>query len=84
MFILISPKFITVRCFTREYFVNNQTGEIMKQGDIYKMPKLCETLRTLASEGSNAVHAGSLTSQFVDDIQSAGGIITTEDLASYV
>lgn len=56
----------------------------MKQGDIYTMPKLGQTLRIIANEGADAIYGGSLTSQFVSDIQSAGGILTAEDLADYV
>lgn len=63
--------------------MNNQTGKLLQHGDIYKMPKLGEILRTIANEGVDALYNGSLTSQFVNDIQSAGGIVTAQDLADY-
>lgn len=56
----------------------------MKQGDVYIMSKLGQTLRTVADEGANALYAGRLTSEFVADIQNVGGVITAEDLANYV
>lgn len=64
--------------------MNNQTGKLLQQGDIYVMPKLCETLRTIANEGADALYTGSLASKFVNDIQNAGGIMSTQDLADYV
>lgn len=55
----------------------------MKQGDVYTMPKLGQTLRTISKEGVKAIYGGSLTSLFVNDIKTAGGIITAKDLDDY-
>lgn len=50
---------------------------------MYKLPKLAETLRTVAKEGADAIYNGSLTSKIVDDLKKVNGIITKEDLANY-
>lgn len=52
-------------------------------GEMYKLPKLAETLRIVATEGADAIYNGSLTSRLVEDIKRAGGVITEEDLANY-
>lgn len=68
---------------SREYFVNNRTGELMQQGDVYTMPKLGQTLRIIANEGANALYDGQLTSRFTEEIRNAGGIVTDKDLTDY-
>jgi len=58
-------------------------GRLKKFGEIYKLSKLAETLKIVAKEGVDAIYNGSLTSRLVEDIRTAGGIITEEDLANY-
>ena len=43
---------------------------------------LAETLRTIAQEGSDALHQGDLGSSASHDLARKGGIITTDDLAA--
>ncbi|XP_060080228.1 glutathione hydrolase 1 proenzyme-like [Ylistrum balloti] len=62
---------------------NPQTGELLKEGEIMYLPKLGDTLETIAREGPDAFYNGSLTADIVMDIQEAGGIITEEDLQRY-
>lgn len=67
----------------RETFFDEKTGHSKKTGEIYKLPKLAETLRIVAKEGVDAIYNGSLTSKIVDDLKTVNGIITKEDLANY-
>lgn len=69
--------------FYRETFFDEKTGLSKKTGEIYKLPKLAETLRIVAKEGVDAIYNGSLTSKIVDDLKTVNGIITKEDLANY-
>lgn len=50
---------------------------------MYKFPKLAETLKIIAKEGSDALYKGSLTSQLLEDLNKISSIITEEDLANY-
>ncbi|XP_001947868.2 scoloptoxin SSD14 [Acyrthosiphon pisum] len=67
----------------RQTFFDENTRRSKKTGEIYKLPKLAETLRTVAEEGVGAIYNGSLTSKIVDDLKKVNGIITKEDLAEY-
>ncbi|XP_054274765.1 scoloptoxin SSD14-like [Macrosteles quadrilineatus] len=66
----------------REWFVD-PTGKYKTTGSLVRTKKLCETLKVIAQEGGNALHDGSLTKKFVDDVQSMGGIITEDDMRNY-
>ncbi|XP_045773048.1 glutathione hydrolase 1 proenzyme-like isoform X2 [Maniola jurtina] len=67
----------------RELYVNPETGDVWNEGDLIREPTLARTLDTIAEEGSEAIHDGTLTAALVRDIQNLGGIITEEDLRSY-
>ena len=60
-------------------FVDEETGEVLKEGDILYLKQLGQTLRTIQEE-PDAIHNGTLTSLYVEDLQELGGIITEEDL----
>lgn len=55
----------------------------IKTGEIFKNTKLAETLTTIMTEGTDALFKGSIGAALVADLTEAGGIITTDDLASY-
>ena len=60
------------------------SGTLYKEGEIIKNPKLANTLKVIADEGANSIYGGgSLAQGLVDEIRSAGGIITMEDFKQY-
>jgi len=67
----------------RECFHDEEYGRLKKVGQIYKLPKLAETLRIIAKEGVDAIYNGSLTSKVLKDLKKIKSIITKEDLANY-
>lgn len=69
----------------REVFIDPQTNQTWKQGDVLKRPKLAETLTKIAEEGADALYSknGSLIQPFVQDVKNFGGIITEDDLLDY-
>lgn len=67
----------------RKALFNETTGHVKRAGDIYKLPKLAETMRILAKEGAEALYNGSLTQVLLEEIKKIDGIITAEDLANY-
>lgn len=67
----------------REVYVNPATDDVWVEGDSIKRLKLAETFKVIAKEGASALYNGSLTKQFVKDIQDLGGIITEFDMESY-
>jgi len=56
---------------------------VKTNGEIYKLPKLAETLRIIAKEGVDAIYNGSLTSKVLEDLKKVKSLITKEDLANY-
>ncbi|BFZ25643.1 hypothetical protein BsWGS_28681 [Bradybaena similaris] len=64
-------------------FINPETGQLFKEGEIIKMPQLAETLRVIATEGASAYYNGSLTDSVIADLQEIGSIITRNDLLNY-
>ncbi|CAL8115600.1 unnamed protein product [Orchesella dallaii] len=69
----------------REVFVNNQTGEVFKTGDLIKRPVLAATLRELseAQEGDVLYRETEMMRKFVEDIRNEGGILTEQDMLNY-
>lgn len=67
----------------RELLYNNETSDLYKEGDIMQRLTLANTLEVIAEEGAAALYNGTLTDNFIHDIETAGGIITREDLLNY-
>lgn len=66
-----------------EIFIDKTTGQTYKEGDVIKRKKLAETLEIIAEEGASALYNGSLTKNFINDIEDLGGIVTIEDMNNY-
>ncbi len=64
-------------------FLNQTTGEVLKKGDIYRMPALAATLRSIAANGVGIFYNGSIGRQFVEDVRKLGGILKQKDLLNY-
>ncbi|XP_022182547.1 gamma-glutamyltranspeptidase 1-like isoform X2 [Myzus persicae] len=67
----------------RELFYDEESSGVKTPGQIYKLPKLAETLRIIAKEGVDAIYNGSLTSLVLEDLKKVKSIITKEHLANY-
>ncbi|XP_019873356.1 scoloptoxin SSD14 isoform X2 [Aethina tumida] len=65
----------------RNTFINPEHGSTYKQGEILKLPLYAKTLRVISKEGAEALYTGSLSKQFVKDIN---GLIDLEDMAYYL
>jgi len=67
----------------RESFYDEEFGRVKTAGEMYKLPKLAETLRIITKEGVDAIYNGSLTSKVLEDLKKVKSLITKEDLANY-
>ena len=56
---------------------------MLQKGDHFRMPKLAETLRSIAENGVEIFYNGSIGRQLVEDVQNLGGILTEKDLLEY-
>lgn len=68
-----------------EIFVDPETGDIFKEGDIIKRPDFARTLEVIAIEGAESLYSknGSLLPILLKDLKAFGSIITEEDFLSY-
>ncbi len=58
-------------------------GRPLRAGDRFVQTDLATSLRTLATEGPDAIYTGTLAKRMVDYIQSEGGLMTMDDLADW-
>jgi len=82
-----SAKYMNKGVHDRKYnfwqIFENEDGSLKKEGDIIRWPKLAETYRRIAAGGADEFYRGSLSSDIIDDIKNAGGIVAKEDLDLY-
>jgi gamma-glutamyltranspeptidase/glutathione hydrolase len=52
-------------------------------GEPMRLPRLGESLETIAERGADAVYEGEIGEAIASEIQSKGGFLTTEDLAGF-
>ncbi len=58
-------------------------GESPDPGQTVTMPRLGESLQQIAEHGADEVYEGDIADAIVDEIQSAGGVMTRDDLADF-
>jgi gamma-glutamyltranspeptidase/glutathione hydrolase len=66
---------------SKRIFLNN--GRAYKVGDIFRQPELAATLQRIAKNGAADFYRGETARMIVADMQSNGGIISSDDLANY-
>ena len=52
-------------------------------GDIFKLPMYARSLRLIAESGPSIFYRGEIAEAMVDEIQKNGGILTSDDFATY-
>lgn len=67
---------------TLSMFVNKETGDIYKTGEILKLPDLARTMETIQKD-RYTLKNGTLATKLIEDIQEMGGIIQKKDLEEY-
>lgn len=80
---------------TAVYYSENHAGEFMgqffshpdgsrvKMGEVWKQPKLAETLTFIRDQGQDGFYRGKVADEIVHFMNENGGIITKEDLIQY-
>ena len=61
----------------------SESGEWIKQGELFKQTQLAETLKNIAEQGANYMYKGNWAKNFVNQVRDKGGQITLEDLSNY-
>ena len=54
------------------------------QGELFKNEKLADTLQAIMDQGCRALYQGERAKGLAKDVQKAGGVMTAQDIASYV
>jgi gamma-glutamyltranspeptidase / glutathione hydrolase len=58
-------------------------GDSPDIGETVTLPRLGESMRTIAEEGADAFYEGEIADAIVEEVQSAGGVMSHEDLAEF-
>ncbi|MDF9747068.1 gamma-glutamyltransferase family protein [Natrinema salsiterrestre] len=58
-------------------------GESPNPGQTVRLPKLGDSLRTIAEQGADVVYEGDIADEIVSEIRAAGGLMTRDDLAGF-
>lgn len=68
----------------RKMYYNSARGQFYKAGTLLKPPEeLCNTLQRIATNGGDELYNGTLSVDFLDDLERVGSILTAEDLRQY-
>jgi len=66
-----------------ELYINKETGEMFKEGEIMTRNTYAVTLERIAEGGEKEFYTGKVAEWFVEDLRALGGNITMEDMANY-
>ncbi|WP_226006665.1 gamma-glutamyltransferase family protein [Natrinema salinisoli] len=58
-------------------------GESPEPGQTVRLPKLGNSLRTIAEQGADVVYEGAIADEIVSEVRAAGGLMTRDDLAGF-
>lgn len=53
----------------------SQNGDVLKENETIKFPRLAETYRRIAQEGPDVFYKGQIAQDLVTDIQASGSIL---------
>ncbi len=70
--------------YGKKIFLKN--GRFIKEGDLFKNPKLASFLERLATDPERTLHSfymGEIAENIVSDMEKQGGLLTREDLSNY-
>lgn len=68
--------------FLQNYF-NNEQGQVIEFGEIWKQPTLANTLISIRDHGHDGFYKGKVARVIEKYMKDNGGLITTKDLAEY-
>jgi gamma-glutamyltranspeptidase len=69
----------------RRYLTKDDNWDhYLKEGELLKNPKLAETLEAVAKQGASVLYNGKRAQTLVEEVQAAGGILSTADMADYL
>lgn len=68
--------------FMKDYF-RQDTGELVKFGEIWKQPELANTLKAIRDKGRDGFYTGPVADEIVNFMEENGGIISKKDLEIY-
>ncbi len=80
--LLGSRKLLESQPETRRIYLRE--GTPYHEGEVFKQPDLAHTLRLIQERGPEAFYRGEIARQIVAEMERGGGLITADDLASYV
>ena len=64
-------------------FLNETTGQVLREGDMFYRPTYANTLYKIAEHGADVFYHGAVGDYIIEDIQKRGGIITKGDFLNY-
>ena len=71
--------FFAERLGMREIFVNPQTGDVWRYGDIFSWPNLARTYEKIAKNGGEEFYSGETMKLMMEDLQIFESILIEDD-----